>query len=290
MIDLHSHSTASDGALTPEGLLQRAREQEVRQLALTDHDTVSGVTQLLENPSPAASAVTLIPGVELSCVWGKTLIHVVGLAIDPYHEVLTTALHGQHAARQRRAELIGERLERYGFTGAYAHAAALADDGQIGRPHFARFLVEQGHVATMQQAFKRFLGAGKPGDVKLTWPALSTVVEWITASGGVAVLAHPMQYKMTATRRNALAADFKAAGGRALEVISGRQTPDCTRTLCRLAERHDLLASLGSDFHSPDTPWNELGCSGELPRDCRPVWSAWEQRHRGQVTGSRHTL
>ena len=275
VFDLHCHSTASDGQLAPPELLLRAQQQGVEQLAITDHDTVEG-WRALSGQAGLPAGITLIPGVELSCVWGKALIHIVGLAIDPFNEVLTKGLQHQQQARQQRAEMIASRLEKLGFKGGYDYTAGLAAGGQIGRPHFARFLVENGHVASTSEAFKKYLGAGKTGDVKLTWPALAEVVRWIGASGGVAVLAHPLHYKMTATRLRALTADFKAAGGSALEVISGKQPLDRTRSMAALAERFELSASIGSDFHEPGMPWNELGQMGELPSQCRPVWSAWD--------------
>lgn len=272
MFDLHSHSSASDGSLAPAALLQRARQQGVRHLAITDHDSVDGVLAVLDSELSAG----LVPGVELSCVWGKMLVHIVGLQIDPRAAAIASGLQQQQQARLQRAELIGQKLAKAGFSGACEGALAIAAGSQVGRPHFARFLVSQGFVASEQEAFKKYLGAGKPGDVKLVWPALAEVVQWIVDSGGVAVLAHPLQYRMTATKLRALTADFKAAGGRAVEVINGRQTPDRTRTLGDLAERFGLLASLGSDFHAPGAPWSELGQMGTLPARNRPVWSAWE--------------
>lgn len=271
IVDLHCHTTASDGALSPADLVDRAVQQGVNVLAITDHDTVDGLLQL-----PAAPAdIEMVSGVELSCTWGKRLIHVVGLNIQIDSEPLITGLRQQQQSRQLRAELIAEKLEKYGFSGAYDYVSALAGGGQIGRPHFARFLVEKGYVANEKQAFKKFLGAGKPGDIKTTWPSMATAVEWICASGGVAVLAHPHHYKLTTTKLYALTTDFRAAGGRAVEVISGQQPRDRTQYLLQLVERFDMLASIGSDFHRPGQAWNELGQMGELPGRCRPVWSAW---------------
>lgn len=272
VFDLHSHSSASDGSLAPAALLQRALQQGVQQLAITDHDSVDGVLAACDSELPVA----LVPGVELSCVWGKALVHIVGLNIDPGAEAMTAGLQQQQQARLRRAHLIGEKLAKAGFAGACEGALALAAGSQVGRPHFARFLVDRGFVSSEQEAFKKFLGAGKAGDVKLVWPALAEVVQWIVDSGGVAVLAHPLHYRMTATKLRGLCADFKAAGGRAVEVINGRQTADRTRTLSELAKRFELLASLGSDFHAPGAPWSELGQMGSLPPDVRPVWSAWD--------------
>lgn len=272
IFDLHSHTNASDGSLTPSELLVRAREHGVRQLAITDHDSVDGVLSL----EGGAADIGLIAGVELSCVWGKSLIHVVGLNIDPSCPALVGGLQRQQRARTERALLIAGKLERYGFRDAYAGAAALAGAGQIGRPHFARFLVERGYVGSEKEAFKKYLGTGKPGDIKRVWPPLASAVTWILESGGVPVLAHPLHYRMTATKLRALVADFRDAGGRAVEVINGKQPGDQTLRLCDLADRFDLLASLGSDFHRPGMPWSELGQMGALPVRCRPVWSEWD--------------
>ncbi len=275
--DLHCHTTASDGQLTPNELIERAKQQGVSRLAITDHDSMDGYFEVCEQADVEVEReqFQLIAGVELSCIWGKALIHIVGLKVDPKVPVLVEGLQSQQLAREQRAVIIAQKLEKLGFSGALEYASALAGDGQVGRPHFARFLVEKGHVSSISQAFKKYLGAGKPGDVKLTWPALETVVSWIVASGGQAVLAHPLKYKMTATKLRALIADFKAAGGVAIEVVSGKQTADQTQHLAQLSQRYQLLASIGSDFHQPDQPWNELGQMGELPKSCEPVWSGW---------------
>ncbi len=273
IVDFHSHSTASDGDLSPAELLERAAQQGVELMAITDHDSIEGYLNVRQSPIP--SALTLIAGVEISCVWGKALVHIVGLNIDTDHLPLQQALTSQQQIRVNRAKLIGEKLEKYGFEGGYQYAFELAAGGQIGRPHFARFLVDKGHVNSTKQAFKKYLGAGKPGDIKSVWPNMATAVDWIRASGGVAVLAHPMHYNMTGTKLRALITDFKQAGGEGLEVINGKQPGDRTQYLAGLAQRFELLASIGSDFHKPGTPWNELGQMGALPADCQPVWSHW---------------
>jgi predicted metal-dependent phosphoesterase TrpH len=282
--DLHSHSTASDGELSALALLQRAQMQGVELMAITDHDTVAGYRsvrdqwQQLRSQQQGAGHthfMQLIAGVELSCLWSKRLIHIVGLNIDTDHTALQTHLQKQQQARAERAHLIAEKLAGYGFKGAYEYVVKLAGDRQMGRPHFAKFLVEQGHVSSEKEAFKRYLGTGKAGDIKHVWPDMEEVVGWINASGGVAVIAHPLHYKMTATKLRALITDFKAAGGEALEVVNGRQTKDRTSYLTELANRFDMLASIGSDFHRP-LAWCELGKIGSLPKSCRPVWSAWQ--------------
>lgn len=273
IVDLHSHSTASDGSLEPMALVQRASQQGVGVLAITDHDTIDGylqVKQQWQDPS-----MQLVAGVELSCVWSGRLIHIVGLNINVESGQLLAGLLQQQQSREQRAHLIGQKLEKYGFKGGYEFAAELAGDSQIGRPHFAQFLVERGHVRSEQEAFKRYLGAGKPGDIKLTWPQLAKVIQWIVDSGGVAVLAHPLHYKMTATKLKALVKDFKSAGGSALEVISGKQAADRTQFLTQIALQFELSGSVGSDFHRPGMPWRELGQAGRLPKACPPVWSTF---------------
>jgi 3',5'-nucleoside bisphosphate phosphatase len=243
-------------------------------LAITDHDSIDGYLAV-RNLALESGVPKLIAGVEMSCVWGKHTVHIVGLNINPNCQQFCKGLDYLRQARAERAHLISERLAALGFKGAYDYVVKRVGDGQIGRPHFAQFLVEQGHVRSVSAAFKRYLGAGKPGDVKTVWPAASQVVQWITAGGGVAVLAHPLHYKMTATKLRALITDFKAAGGGAMEVISGRQTPQQTDYLANLVEQFQLLASVGSDFHLPQQ-WSELGKVGKLPARCQPVWSAWQ--------------
>jgi 3',5'-nucleoside bisphosphate phosphatase len=270
VFDLHSHSNCSDGILSPKALMSRARDRGVTVLALTDHDTIAGI-----GPGRQAAAdegMTLIPGIEFSSRWGQCGVHVLGLGIDPDATELKAAIGQQQAARDERAKAIADRLARLGIPGALDGARALAG-GQVGRPHFAQYLVATGCVKNEAAAFKKYLGAGKPADVKFQWPDMAQVINWIHASGGVAVLAHPYKYPLTRTKRCALVADFARAGGDALEVISGQQPSGVAEELARLANTHHLAASCGSDFHRPDAPWQELGSFGALPAACRPVWS-----------------
>lgn len=271
LADLHTHTCASDGELSPEALLNRAVGQGVEMLAITDHDTMDGYVEAAKT----VQGLELVAGVEFSCVWGKMLIHVVGLGVDLEQSVLADGLIRQKSARDQRGKLIGEKLAKLGFANAYEGACELAGGGQIGRPDFARFLMQEGHVSSFNQAFKKYLGAGKPGDVKTLWPDLTEIVRWITVSGGVAVIAHPQRYKMTATKLRALIKDFKAAGGQAIEVISGQPDRQAITSMVKLCEQFELLASIGSDFHRPGAPWSELGCCGELPATVKPVWSHW---------------
>lgn len=273
LYDLHAHSSNSDGILSPENLLSRAKDKGVDVLALTDHDTVAGLAQA--RIAAEAYGLQLINGIEFSSFWHKIGVHIVGLNIDPEHPVLLEAVADQLRIRTQRAEKIAQRLSKQGVKGALDGARAIAGDAVIGRPHFAQYMIETGVVSSFNQAFKKYLGAGKAGDIKNMWPDMTTVIGWIKAAGGVAVLAHPNKYKLTRTKICALASDFAEAGGEALEVVSGRQDAGVAETLARIAEEQGLYASCGSDFHVPDQPWQELGSFGTMPAACRPVWQLW---------------
>lgn len=271
--DLHTHSNASDGILSPADLVSRASARGVTHLALTDHDTVQGLQSA--RTQAEQEGLTLLNGVEFSCLWSGYGIHVVGLNINPESPSLDAALTAQQLARSDRAEEIGAKLAKLGVEGAYEGARALAGEGVIGRPHFARYMVDQGYSANINSAFKQYLGAGRAGDVKQRWPDIASMVAAITASGGVAVLAHPVKYELTRTKLRLLISSFKDAGGQAIEVVSGQQPVNETRTLADMARLFDLYASCGSDFHTPGQPWQELGSFTPLPQSCRPVWQLW---------------
>jgi 3',5'-nucleoside bisphosphate phosphatase len=272
LIDFHTHSAASDGALSAPALLARAITESLQCLALTDHDTVAGY-QCVKNMDH--SGLKLISGVELSCQWGRTGIHVVGLNLDVSSSVIQSHLSQLDLARSDRAERIAHKLDREGISDSLAGALAVANGAQIGRPHFARWMVLAGHVESEAVAFKRFLGRGKPGDISLLWPSLADTVSAITNAGGVAVLAHPLHYKMTMTRLRALCRAFHEAGGTAIEVINGRPRLEEVKQLWRLVEENDLLVSVGSDFHR-DSPYGAgLGVDpASIPRGYG-VWETW---------------
>ena len=271
--DLHCHSDQSDGILSPEAVVSRAKAQNVSVLALTDHDTVAGVTRA--QAQARIEGLDLIPGIEFSSQWQGRGVHIVGLNIDLTSETLLKAVTRQEAQRDERAHQIAQKLESMGVINAYEGACRHAGEGVVGRPHFAAYLVEQGHSKNVAQAFKKYLGAGKPGDVKQMWPEMGEVVEWITAAQGVPVLAHPKKYNITRTKLCAMVEEFKAVGGLALEVVSGRQPDADTRDMARIAEKYMLLGSCGSDFHSPGGAWQELGNFPKLPDSVEPVWSDW---------------
>ncbi len=265
----------SDGELLPADVVKRAVAMGVDVLALTDHDTVAGVAeaQIAARDLPLA----LIPGIEVSAQWRGRTVHVVGLNIDIGSSSLIAALDNLQLLRKTRAQQIAARLEKIGVKNALAGAESYAGDSVIGRPHFAAHMVASGFVKSSAQAFKRYLGAGKVGDVRNVWPELSEAVAWIVGAGGLAVLAHPEKYKLTRTKLRELLADFSGAGGGAIEVVSGRQEPRITKVLAELCNDFGLLASTGSDFHRQGQPWQELGKQSELPDICRPVWTAFGQ-------------
>jgi len=274
-IDLHCHSTASDGSLAPQELLARADMRGVTHLALTDHDTISGLSEAFS--AADRLGVCLITGVELSCVWRSHTIHIVGLDFDQEAPALITALARQNSNRWQRAQLIAAKLQRLKIDDLLVRATEHAGGDVPGRPHFARVLVEAGVVPKTAHAFKRYLGSGKPGDVKACWPELDEVVGWVRAAGGIAVLAHPRKYRLTATRLRALTSDFRKAGGRGIEVsVSGQSSGDLG-FVAELARREELLASQGSDFHFPGAPWCDLGKIMKMPEGLDPVWHHFRQ-------------
>ncbi|KXS38930.1 MAG: hypothetical protein AWU55_1025 [Halomonadaceae bacterium T82-2] len=270
-VDLHMHSTASDGALSPEALMSLCRSRGLTHVALTDHDSVAGVAEA------AAAAerlgLTLLPGAELSVQWRGLTVHVLGYLPEGALAPMCEGLAAQAEAREARNLEIARRLEAVGLDDALARArAGVTEQRPLGRPDFARALVEAGVVPDIAAAFKRYLGAGKRGDVKMHWPYLGEALGWIRASRGVAVLAHPLRYKLTRRKRGLLLDDFATAGGEGAELLSGFQNPDETRDLARQLAERGLLASRGSDFHFPGGHLAP-GTVSDVPRT--PVTPLW---------------
>ena len=286
IVDLHCHSTASDGALSPAVLVARAHERGVRLLALTDHDTLEG----LDEACRAATALDmkLVNGIELSCTWGGATIHVLGYAFEREAPALRAAIDALHHGRWQRAEEIDRRLAAKGMPGALEGARAvqqeLGDSGNApARPHFAEFLVRAGHVRDRAEAFRKWLGSGKLGDVKQHWPMLEETVATLRSARAWISLAHPWQYDFTRSKRRRLVADFAAAGGHALEVVNGMQPAEQVGGLAILAREFGLMASVGSDFHAPGD-WSELGMYRPLPDDLTALWERFEHAQPSAVT------
>lgn len=286
--DLHCHSTASDGELSPRALYTQAVAAGVELLALTDHDTVAGVVEL--RAALAAEPETscrLVSGVEISTVWNKCSVHVVGLDIDETAATMRRALAGQSRVRFERARLIADKLQRQGFSGAFEGALALAQGAAPCRPHFAAWLVEQGACQSSGQAFERYLGNRKMAGINHCWPTPEEAVAWIVDAGGIAVLAHPENYRLTRTKLRALTADFAAAGGRGIELAALGKTPAVAASVEQLCREYALAASIGSDYHGAQMGWKRLGCTRRIPAGITPVWDLFQRAPRQSVPGSR---
>ena len=273
VIDLHTHSNRSDGSLTPGELVARAAAAGIEVLALTDHDTTAGLDEAARGAADAG--IRLVPGVELSASWRAQSIHVLGLWIDPAAPQLRARLDSQLQRRRLRMQRICARLGTLGLPGDDLFAAVAAHGGVPTRAHLADALVAGGHVARTDDAFRKYLGKGKPAHVAADWPALAEVVAWIHAAGGVASLAHPARYALSSGARRQLLTDFAAAGGKALEVVTGANGAHHVEASTMLALSFGLSGSVGSDFHSPAQTWNPLGRSLKLPDRVVPVWRAY---------------
>jgi len=272
-IDLHTHSNCSDGALTPAALVARAAAAGVDVLALTDHDTVSGLEEA--GHSAGVLGLGLVPGVEISASWRAQAIHVLGLWIDPASARLCEALDTQRERRRERMRKMCGRLAKVGLPGDALLAAVEAQPGLPTRAHLANAMVAGGHVTRAEEAFRKYLGSGKSAHVAPEWPGLAVVVGWIRAAGGVAALAHPARYTLSAGGRRALLTEFVAAGGAALEVVSGANGAQHADAVGALAVKYGLMGSVGSDFHDPQLTWNPLGRSLKLPDCVTPVWRSY---------------
>lgn len=273
-VDLHTHTTASDGELAPEALLTLQAAAGTALVAITDHDTLAGWDALQATVMVARDRPRVLPGIEFSVTAQQREVHVVGLGFEPSHPQLREVVVLQQSRRRERAERIAERLEHLGVRGALEGAEQLAAGAGIGRPHFARFLVASGRVRTVDEAFHRYLGRGRPAAVRIEWPPLHEVIDRIHVAEGRAVLAHPHAYRLSHRRLHALAAEFRAAGGDALEVAMPGLAVDQLGSLARLARELRLRASAGSDFHRPDA-WNLPSRIPPLPSGLDAIWDEW---------------
>lgn len=272
--DLHTHSTASDGTLTPTHLMQRAAQAGITAIALTDHDTLAGLTEAQQ--AAHQLHLTLIPGVEISATWRERTLHIVGLHIATDNTTLQQGLAGLCALRIQRAQCIGHLLAEAGLPGDwYAKARAFSNGNLIGRAHFARALVAGGHANSVREVFKKFLVKGKPGYVAGGWTPLTEVVTWINAAGGQAVIAHPARYGLKRRLLRRLIADFVAAGGVGIEIVAGSHSQDDIYNMTQHAREFGLLASVGSDYHGPNITQCQLGQLTPLPAGCTPIWRDW---------------
>ena len=272
--DLHSHSTHSDGLLTPAALVQRAAVRGVDVLALTDHDELSGLVEA--EAEARGTRLRLIAGAEVSVSWRDLTLHVLGLRLDAGCPSLRDGLSRIRTGRAERARRIGASLADAGISGAYEGALRfVTSERLISRTHFARFLVESGHVRELRDVFKRFLVRGKPGHVEHAWATLPEAIDWIHAAGGRAVLAHPGRYKVGPSAMRELLEEVRDAGGDGIEVVSPSHSAAQVTDFACHARRLGLLASSGSDYHGPGESYVDLGDMPPLPVGVTPVWHDW---------------
>ncbi len=269
--DLHCHTTYSDGDLDPEALVQLAKEQQITHLAVTDHDSVAGLSAA--RIAAEAADIELIAGVEFSCEWNGQLLHVLGLNIDPGNDQLLSGIEHNQQLRSLRAEHMHQDFIAQGIDLTQRVAELVGAQGVPTRPHFAQALIDQGLVSNKNQAFKRYLVKGKVGFVPMQWPDISEIAGWIKAAGGQAVLAHPTRYKFSRTKLVSLIETMRGHGVGALEVSTPITEPKHVSMLADLCLRYDLAASLGSDFHSTTQPWARLGGAPALDTRLTPIWS-----------------
>lgn len=273
-IDLHCHSTVSDGVLEPDQVVERAHANGVQVLALTDHDETAGLN--VANDRAIQAGMRFVPGVEISVTWAGRTVHIVGLAIEADNTVLNDGLATVRKGRSNRARTMAERLDKLGFPGAYEGAMKFVSNPElISRTHFARFLVQQGHCRSMQDVFERYLGDHKPANVPVQWASLEQAVNWIHGAGGTAVIAHPGRYDFTPVQFDGFFSTFKDLGGRGIEVVTGSHRPDEYATYANVARHYGFLASVGSDFHGPNESRLDLGELPPLPAGLTPVWYDW---------------
>jgi len=275
--DLHCHSVVSDGTLTPEALAARASANGVELWALTDHDELGGQHRALA--AAKAHGMKYLTGAEISVTFLDQTVHIVGLGFDADDPQLLQGLRQTRGGRGQRAMEMSEGLAKVGIKDAYEGALKFVGNPElISRTHFARFLVESGVCKETNEVFRKYLTEGKPGFVPHRWATLKDAVTWITQAGGLAVIAHPARYKFTPNQEFALFTEFKGHGGQGVEVVTGSHTAAEYLTYAELAREFGLVASRGSDFHSPDESHTELGTLPYLPGNLTPVWDVLVSR------------
>jgi predicted metal-dependent phosphoesterase TrpH len=273
-IDLHSHTTFSDGKLSPKELIMRAQTMQVDVLAITDHDTVNGISVARSEAKAIAPKLKIISGTEISTRWHGFEIHILGLNVDETDKQFLARLESQQETRAQRSLDILEKLKKAGVNVEYEEVKQLAS-GVISRGHFAQLLVNKGIVSHHQQAFSEYLGKGKKAYATPKWIDIQTAVAWIKEAGGQAVIAHPYHYDMTTKWLRRLAAEFCQAGGEGIEVQHPNLAKAKQTLMIEIALEHGLLGSAGSDFHAPG-PWTELGKRLTLPQSIVPIWHNWD--------------
>lgn len=273
-IDLHCHTTVSDGELTPAELVLRASVMQVDVLAITDHDSVGGWAAACAAKERVAPKLQLIPGVEISTRWHGFEIHILGWNFDPNDPTLSALLARQQTCRRERAEAIREKLVKQGIAAEHLPTVGVDSNAVLTRLHFAEALQAHGYINDVQQAFDRYLGKGQCAYVAPNWCSVEEAVAAIHTAGGHSSIAHPLAYDLSNKWLRKLLVEFKDCGGDAIEVSMSQQGPSQRQWLTELAQEYELQGSVGSDFHKPSR-WRELGRHLNLPESVRPVWYDW---------------
>jgi len=274
IIDLHNHSYYSDGVLSPTEVVRLAKQQECDIFALTDHDTVDGLNE--SKTEAERLGMEFIPGVEVSAMWSNMTIHILGLGIDADNKALQAGLKQHQNFRELRAEKMARGLGGAGVMGAYEKTKILAKTGMITRTHFAQMLIQEGVCKDMKSVFKRFLTGKKPGGVGGKWAEFDKVIDWIHTAGGMAVLAHPLRYRMTNTKVKHMMTDLAVNGCDGVEVVTGSSSTDEITLISQWASELGLLESSGSDYHGWPNQRVQIGYLQDLPNIDRAIWKHWQ--------------
>jgi len=260
LLDMHAHTTASDGTYKPDEILQLAYEKRLVYFSITDHDTLDGVKKVQETPR----GMTFIPGLEISAEYPATL-HILGYGIDPFNAELNERLKELQNFRKNRNSKMLTKMKQFGFHVTMDELIDEAGSELVGRPHFANIMLRKGYVDTYQDAFDRYLKKGAPLylNKKRLDPALS--IDLIHQAGGIAVMAHPYQTKLEGEELEALVRKLVSYGLDGIEVYYSKHTPGMVTHYQHLSEQFNLLRTAGSDFHGSNKPDIELGMDIQDP-------------------------
>lgn len=269
IVDLHCHSYYSDGELSPQALIERAREANVELFTITDHDTLEAHKHLT---GELFDDMQLLTGVEISCNLETTELHVVALNVDIDNSALNELLSSNQTLRTAKANWVIEKLEKLGYGDISSELAAVCGGPVTCRTHLAQAMIKAGVVTDYERAFKRFLGRKGKVWKRPEWQDLETVIEVIHQAGGIAILAHPTKYRLSSGKLSWIIEQFADQGGDAIEVNYSGLSPNHKHYLKRMALNHNLAASVGSDFHRPAQRYAPLGGFSQIDSSLEPVW------------------
>jgi len=273
MIDLHNHSYYSDGVLSPSEVVRLAKNSNCEVFALTDHDTTDGLDEAQKEADN--QNIDLIHGVEISAMWSNMTIHIVGLKVDKSNPVLQVGLKRHQDFRQLRAEKMARGLGGAGVYNALEKTQALTKGGMLTRTHFAQMLIQEGVCKDMKSVFRRFLTGKKPGGVGGQWAQFDEVISWIHSAGGVAVLAHPLRYRMTNTKIQRMFSHLSNAGLDGVEIVTAHSSDEEITRVSKWADDYNLRYSCGSDYHGWGNQRVQIGRLKDFLNMDKAIWKAW---------------